>query len=98
MVLLKCWSGKRLTPNLLLSDNETILQALYPQDNVRLFEPESVMFKCTCNIEKMRAAVKILGLEEVEKIFLTNKTVEVRCDYCNHCYEFDRAGVTAIFQ
>jgi molecular chaperone Hsp33 len=96
-------SATRLTTEGLVHDlnaisNEDFLRKVYPHDDIRMFDADAVRFKCTCNIDKMRDAVKMLGQKEAETILLTAQNIEVCCEYCNGKYAFEKAEVLDIFQ
>ena len=79
-----------------LSDRE-ILRRLFNEDDVRLFEPQPVFFSCTCSHERVSGMLQSLGKEEVDTILAEQGTVEVRCDFCNRAYQFDKVDVGRLF-
>ena len=78
-------------------DNQTFLHRLYHEHEVRLFDQEKVQFKCRCSIERMQNAVRTLGREEALTTLISNKEIEVKCEFCSHRYAFDKNQVNAIF-
>jgi molecular chaperone Hsp33 len=79
-----------------LSDRE-ILRRLFNEDDVRLFEPSPVFFRCTCSHDRVSGMLLSLGRAEVESILAEQGTVEVRCDFCNRAYQFDSVDVGKLF-
>jgi molecular chaperone Hsp33 len=79
-----------------LSDRE-ILRRLFNEDDVRLFEPQPVFFRCTCSHERVSGMLQSLGPEEVSGILADQGVVEVRCDFCNRAYQFDKVDVGRLF-
>ncbi|MBC7984901.1 MAG: Hsp33 family molecular chaperone HslO [Candidatus Obscuribacterales bacterium] len=79
-----------------LSDRE-ILHRLFNEDDVRLFEPAPVFFRCTCSHERVTGMLLSLGRAEVESVLGEQGRVEVRCDFCNRAYQFDAVDVGRIF-
>jgi molecular chaperone Hsp33 len=75
-----------------LSD-EQILHRLFAEDDVRLFEPVPVFFRCRCSRERVSGMLKSLGSQEVRSILAERGNVEVRCDFCNRAYQFDAVDV-----
>ena len=71
-----------------LSDR-TILQRLFAEDDIRLFESAPVFFRCRCSRERVVGMLRALGAEEVRSIIAERGKVEVHCDFCNRGYEFD---------
>lgn len=90
---------KALQPQEMLAlEYEELLNQYYPDDEIRIFDPAEVEFKCTCSRERGENAISILGREEAEAELKNNHTIVVTCDFCNHEYVFDRADVTKIFE
>lgn len=83
---------------LLNDSNEQLLHKLFHEQTVHLFDQEAIRFECTCNHDKMIAAVKMLGKEDAFELLSTHKNVEVVCEFCNHRYGFDKAEVEKIFE
>jgi molecular chaperone Hsp33 len=82
---------------LLRLPGETLLYRLFNEENVRLFEPEPVMFRCSCSRERIETMLRSLGLEEVESVLRELGSVEVGCEFCNRRYTFDRVDIGALF-
>ena len=76
---------------------QTLLHRLYHEEDVRLFEPEPVSFRCTCSHERVRKLLLTLGSDEVHSIIVERGQVEVTCEFCNQRYEFDAVDVEEIF-
>jgi molecular chaperone Hsp33 len=79
-----------------LSDRE-ILRRLFNEDDVRLFEPAPVFFRCTCSSERVAGMLQSLGREEIQSILADQGMVEVRCDFCNRAYGYDSVDVGKLF-
>lgn len=81
---------------LLHLDNETLLHRLYHEHDVRLFEPKSVAFRCSCNLTKMENAILMMGQNEIDQLLKEFKEITVKCEYCNSEYSFTEEHVKAI--
>jgi len=79
-----------------LSDRD-ILRRLFNEDDLRLFEPAPVFFRCTCSHDRVAGMLQSLGIEEVRSILAEQGVVEVRCDFCNRAYQFDAVDVAGLF-
>jgi molecular chaperone Hsp33 len=79
-----------------LSDRE-ILRRLFNEDDVRLFEPSPVFFRCTCSHDRVTGMLQSLGEEEVRSVLAEQGMVQVHCDFCNRAYEFDSVDVGKLF-
>lgn len=76
---------------LLMLDAETLLHRLYHEEVVRVFEPESLRFACTCSAERSRDAMVMLGRDELLKLFAETPSVDIDCQFCNAKYTFGSA-------
>ena len=79
-----------------LTDAE-ILHRLFNEDDVRLFEPAPVYFRCRCSRERVSGMLQGLGGTETRSILAERGEVEVRCDFCNRAYVFDAVDVAHLF-
>ncbi len=76
---------------------EDVLYRLYHQENVKVFEPKNVTFKCTCSRERSASAIAAIERQEVEKMVVETGNLKLHCDYCGTDYEFDSVDIKAIF-
>jgi molecular chaperone Hsp33 len=79
-----------------LTDLE-ILRRLFNEDDLRLFEPAPVYFRCRCSRERVAGMLQGLGEAETRAIIAERGAVEVRCDFCNRAYVFDAVDVERLF-
>lgn len=47
-------------------------------------------YKCSCDVEKMKTAIKTLPQNEIDEIFAKNAKPEIKCHFCNKKYSFTR--------
>jgi molecular chaperone Hsp33 len=66
--------------------DEVLLSALFPDDDIRLFKPESVVFHCDCSDQRIENMLKMLGAVELQDIITNQDPVEIRCEFCNQLY------------
>jgi molecular chaperone Hsp33 len=90
--------GETLTSEELrtLADAE-ILHRLFNEDDLRLFEPSPVYFRCRCSRERVGGMLQGLGETETRAVLAERGAVEVRCDFCNRAYVFDAVDVAQLF-
>ena len=69
---------------------EDLLYRLYHQEEVRLFEPQAVTYKCSCSEEKCLSAISQIAPSELESILEEQGNVSMTCDYCITTYKFER--------
>jgi molecular chaperone Hsp33 len=80
-----------------LEDAE-ILHRLFNEDDLRLFEPSPVYFRCRCSRERVAGMLQGLGEKETRSVIAERGKVEVHCDFCNRAYVFDAVDVGQLFK
>jgi molecular chaperone Hsp33 len=73
------------------------LYRLYNEEKVRIFDPVSPSFACTCSRERVGGMLKMLGKAEIEGLLAEHGHVDVGCEFCNEKYQFDQVDVTQLF-
>lgn len=76
---------------------EQVLHRLYHQEQVRLFDPVEVSFKCSCSRERSAGAIRTISQEEVNQILAEEGKIEMGCEYCTALYRFDSIDIAAIY-
>jgi len=74
-----------------------VLYRLYHDEDVRVFEPQTPHFACTCSRERVAGMMKMIGREEVEGVVAERGRVDVGCEFCNASYSFDAVDLAQIF-
>jgi molecular chaperone Hsp33 len=82
---------------LLKLDAQELLHRLFHEEDLRLFEPEPVAFRCGCSRERVGATLVSLGEGEVAQMLEEMGTIEVDCEFCNAHYAFDTVDAAALF-
>jgi molecular chaperone Hsp33 len=77
-------------------DCEELLHRLFHEEEVRLYEPESVEFQCNCSREKISGTLQALGRSELEEIVQQQGDIEVDCQFCGAHYDFDKVDVAGM--
>jgi molecular chaperone Hsp33 len=91
--------GDTLTAEELLTLADTeILHRLFHEDDLRLYEPSPVFFRCRCSRERVGGMLQGLGETETRSVLAERGEVEVRCDFCNRAYLFDAVDVEQLFK
>lgn len=75
---------------------EQLLHRLYHQEPVRLFEPSTVNFLCSCSRQRTRNALASLNPAEVEELLEDMGSITMDCEFCNQQYRFLRADLSDI--
>jgi molecular chaperone Hsp33 len=56
---------------------------------------KEVKFQCPCSEERMATNLRTLANNDLDHLFEKEKEIEVRCDYCNTNYKFDRKSLSS---
>lgn len=75
-----------------------LLNKLYPGETLRVYDPSSVAFQCTCSKQRSQEAVYLMGREEAEEEIKDKQVIVVTCDFCGKEYIYDRVDVANIFE
>ncbi|UPT54453.1 Hsp33 family molecular chaperone HslO [Dickeya zeae] len=75
-----------------------VLYRLYHQENVTLYEPQPVAFKCHCSRERCADALMTLPADEVSDILAQDGQIDMHCDYCGSHYLFNAQDIDNIRQ
>ena len=67
---------------------ERLLYRLYHEDGVRVFDPRTAHFACTCSREKVANVLAQYTRQDIEDMIIDG-AVEVSCDFCRETYRFE---------
>lgn len=73
---------------LLELDHSTILYRLFNEYPLRLFDPKTLRFACSCSRERSASALLSLGKDEVEELLVERGSIDIDCQFCNQHYHF----------
>lgn len=74
-----------------------LLRRLFHEEDVRLFEPEPVAFRCSCSRGRIAATLRAIGRDEIDAILREQGDVGVTCEFCNRDYRFDAVDAHELF-
>lgn len=74
-----------------------LLRRLFHEEDLRVFEPRPVYFRCSCSRDRVVGMLRMLGREEVRSVIADRGEVEVHCEFCNRRYAFDAVDSEEIF-
>ena len=94
VVMLASTLGKE---EMLSTDIMTLLNRLYWEEQVRVFEPRNPSFHCGCSREKVGNMLKMLGREEIESALADLGELDIDCDFCGQKYAFDAVDCAQLF-
>lgn len=67
---------------------ERLLYRLYHEDGVRVFDPKTAHFACTCSREKIANVLAQYTRADIDDM-LEDGAIEVSCDFCREAYRFE---------
>lgn len=73
-----------------------VLWRLYHEEEVTVYDPQAVEFKCTCSRERCAGALKTLPDEEIDSIMAEDGEIDMHCDYCGSHYVFNSMDIAEI--
>lgn len=76
---------------------QDLLLRLFHEEEVRLFEPEPVAFRCSCSRIRIADTLRAIGRTEVDDILEEQGSVGATCEFCNRNYRFDAVDVQELF-
>lgn len=90
--------SETITPGELLNlDHPTILYRLFNEQNVRVYDPRSLHFGCSCSRDRSANALAAIGEAEIESLLIEKGSIEIDCQFCNQHYHFDAADIRKLF-
>ena len=78
-------------------DPAQLITRLFGEEDVRIFSAKPTQFYCGCTRVKVANMLTMLGENEVESILAERANIEVNCEFCNKCYDFDAVDAAALF-
>jgi molecular chaperone Hsp33 len=74
-----------------------LIERLFPEEDVRVYDPRPVSYACPYDPAKIYAMLKSVGQAECESILAEHGEIRVHDDICNHEYVLDAEAVAALF-
>ncbi len=74
-----------------------VLRRLYHEEDIRLFSPAVLSFRCSCTRERVEAVLQMLGREDINNLLMEQGSVSVDCEFCGKHYTFDAVDVEQVF-
>lgn len=82
---------------LLSVDIDTLMHRLFWEETIRVFDPLSPYFRCTCSRDKVGDMLKMLGKDEVDAALTEQEHLAIQCDFCGQTYDFDKVDCAQLF-
>ncbi|MDP3123459.1 MAG: Hsp33 family molecular chaperone HslO, partial [Thiobacillus sp.] len=75
-----------------------LIERLFPEEDVRVYDPRPVQYHCPYDPAKIHAMLHGVGRAECESILAEQGEIRVHDDICNHEYVLDAVAVEALFK
>jgi molecular chaperone Hsp33 len=82
---------------LLSTDIQTLMNRLFWEETIRVFDPAHPQFHCSCTREKVGNMLKMLGRAEVDDALAELGHLGINCDFCGKHYDFDKVDCAQLF-
>ena len=90
-------AGTLKREEMLDTDIATLMQRLFWEETLRVFDPAHPAFHCSCTREKVGAMLKTLGRQEVDAALAELGQLSINCDFCGKHYGFDKVDCAQLF-
>ncbi len=75
-----------------------LIERLFPEEDVRVYDPRPVSYHCPYDPDKIFSMLRSVGQAECEAIIAEQGEIRVHDDICNHEYVLDAATVAGLFK
>lgn len=82
---------------LLVLPSGEVIRRLFHEEDVRVFDPAPLSFRCSCSRERVVGMLRMLGRDEVRGIVAERGSVEVTCEFCRKRYALDAVDAEQVF-
>jgi molecular chaperone Hsp33 len=86
-----------ITPAELALPADTLLTRVFPEEDVRLFQPHAVTYHCPRDEEKVLEMLRSLGRTELEATLAEQGEIVINDDICNQEYRFGPDVLEVLF-
>ncbi len=74
-----------------------LIGKLFAEDDVRVYRPRGVDFRCRCSAAKTEDVLRMLGEREAREALEEHGDIEVTCEYCGRRRSYDAVDVERLF-
>lgn len=74
-----------------------LIGRLFAEDDVRVYRPRDVDFRCRCTARKTEDVLRMLGESEALEVLEEHGDIEIICEYCGRRRLFDAVDVERLF-
>ena len=74
-----------------------LIGKLFAEDDVRVYAPRPVDFRCRCTAAKTEDVLRMLGEAEARDTLAEQGRIEITCEYCGRRRHFDAVDIERLF-
>ncbi len=74
-----------------------LIGRLFAEDDVRVYRPRRVSFRCRCSARRTEDVLRMLGEDEAREALAERGAIDVTCEYCGRRRHFDAVDVERLF-
>lgn len=90
--------GSTVSPEELLGlPAQELIRRLFHEEDIRVFDPTPLAFRCSCSRERVTGMLRMLGRDEVHSILAEQGRIEVTCEFCRKRYVLDSVDAEQVF-
>ena len=75
---------------------EQILENVLGEFGLEITDTMPTAFRCDCSKERVSRALATLNRKDMDDLIKDNEPIEVKCQFCNHAYEFTVEDLKAL--
>lgn len=79
-------------------ESARLLHNLFHEEELRVYDPATLKFECTCSREKVETTLLTFGKAELEDILKQEGSIKVDCEFCNIQYTFNPQDIATLCQ
>ncbi|WP_281648414.1 Hsp33 family molecular chaperone HslO [Parendozoicomonas sp. Alg238-R29] len=72
---------------------EEVLHRLYHEEDIRLFDGETIKYHCNCSRERTGSALITVDPADIQEILEEQGQIDMDCQFCNTRYTFTEADI-----
>lgn len=73
-----------------------LLSQVFQDTPFVILEEKPLVFRCTCSWERVKKALSLVGVTELNDMLKTDKSASVRCDFCTKDYKLEEKELQAL--
>ena len=74
-----------------------VIHRLYHQEDVRIYDQQSVSFHCSCSRNRIDSVLETMGRDSMQELVQEKGVITVDCEFCNLTYQYKQAEIDQLF-